>query len=508
MWVSADGRRTGPSEMCATRRLRRSERKPRGPVRRSRTAPVTLTGARAHPSRSQGSRSVDVRGRAGFPADHQPAAARRPSPLPSCRFPFPVRLQGVPTDACQRVSEPASASPPSLRVRRARRGAEPPEARGPRERGSADLTWPCLPRTRSFEVPSSGVPAAVDSRHTPRRHDTSSRRRAMSLRAMAARPQRPVPSSWFLTTSTAFSAPRGPGLLRPGTGHGVRCVSRPPSDGNRSFQAGGRAAPFPKERESARILAAQTLRRFDPRRQPLRIAAVVASTPFGPPLPHPPRTEAAKPAANGEKPAANDGSEVAAVPTGPRRTRPRGRSLRVRCGGERRLPSLLHTCRVRRPSRDPPGIARGGRRQPAGLARFVCRHTVVPVGLEALLHRRVRDVSSRFRGAASRSFHGFWFPLEATPALVGVRGLPRVRSRHSWSGRSHTGEVSVRGGCRNHRWLPTSGGFRRQRTASTWGRGSIRGRSHPHRSVVGRFRRSGTARPQTAAACARRVPRV
>jgi hypothetical protein len=139
------------------------------------------------------------------------------------------------------------------------------------------------------------LPAAVHSRHTPRRRDTSSQRRATSLRAMAAKPQRPVPSSWFLTTSTAFSAPRGPGLLRPGTGHGVRCVSRPPSDGNRSFQAGGRTAPFPKERESARILAAQTLRRFDPRRQPLRIAAVVASTPFGPPLPQPPRTEVAEP---------------------------------------------------------------------------------------------------------------------------------------------------------------------------------------------------------------------
>jgi hypothetical protein len=63
--------------------------------------------------------------------------------------------------------------------------------------------------------------------------------------------------------------------------------------------AGGRAAPFPKERETTRILAALTLRRFPPRRQPFRIAAVVASTPFVPPLPQPPRTVVADPAADG-----------------------------------------------------------------------------------------------------------------------------------------------------------------------------------------------------------------
>jgi hypothetical protein len=325
--------------------------------------------ARDRPGRNQDPRSVDVRGRAGFPADHRPASARGPSPLPSCRFPFPVRLQGVPTDACRRVSEPASASSPSLRVRRARRGAGPPGGRGPRERGSADLTWPCLPRTRSFESPllrrarDGRLPAHSSS---PR---TSSRRRATCLRAVAARPQHPVPSTWFLTTSTVFSASRGPGLLRPGTGHGVRCVSRPPSDGNRSFQAGGRTAPFPKERESARILAAQTLRRFDPRRQPLRIAAVVASTPFVPPLPQPPRTEVADPTASG------------------RYTR-RGRRIRVGGGSDgppadaasRPFPPgalcmasgvchpSTHGVDVCRSSRSPPGTKLRNRQQPAGRA--------------------------------------------------------------------------------------------------------------------------------------------
>jgi hypothetical protein len=86
--------------------------------------------------------------------------------------------------------KPTSASSPSPRVRRARRGTGPPAIRAPRERGPADLAWPCLPRTRSFGVPSSGLSAAVHSRHTPLGHDTSSRPRATGLRAVAATPRR------------------------------------------------------------------------------------------------------------------------------------------------------------------------------------------------------------------------------------------------------------------------------------------------------------------------------
>jgi hypothetical protein len=301
---------------------------------------------------------------------------------------------------------------------------------------------------------------------------------------MAAKPQRPVPSTWFLTTSTAFSAPRGPGLLRPGTGHGVRCVSRPPSDGNRSFQAGGRTAPFPKERESARILAAQTLRRFDPRRQPLRIAAVVASTPFGPPLLQPPRTEIAEPRRERRRnpPRTTDqsgrrfrrapgGRGLAAVPSG--------------CGvsAGRRLPSLLHTCRVRRHPHDPPGVVRSAGSSPPAAHEPCVATRVLPVGLEALLHRRVRDVGSPFPRCHITILPWVLIPLEATPALVGSRGLPRVRSRRSGRGRSHSGPESVRGGSRSHRWLQTSWGFRRQRTASTWGRGSIPKKGATHTGV-------------------------
>jgi hypothetical protein len=66
-----------------------------------------------------------------------------------------------------------------------------------------------------------------------------------------------------------------------------------------TFVAGGRATPFPKVTETTRILAALTLRRFDPRRQPCRITAVVASAPFGPPLPKLSRTTASESTANG-----------------------------------------------------------------------------------------------------------------------------------------------------------------------------------------------------------------
>jgi hypothetical protein len=42
------------------------------------------------------------------------------------------------------------------------------------------------------------------------------------------------------------SAPRGPGLLHPGTGHGVRCVSRPPGDEHRSARGGRQGDPVPE----------------------------------------------------------------------------------------------------------------------------------------------------------------------------------------------------------------------------------------------------------------------
>jgi hypothetical protein len=180
----------------------------------------------------------------------------------------------------------------------------------------------------------------------------------------------------------------------------------------------------------------------------------------------------------------NGGSKwAAAVPTGPWRTRPRGRSLRVRCFGGRRLPSLFHTCRVRRHPHDPPGVVRSAGSSPPAAHEPCVATRVLPVGLEALLHRRVRDVGSPFPRCHITILPWVLIPLEATPALVGSRGLPRVRSRRSGRGRSHSGPESVRGGSRSHRWLQTSWGFRRQRTASTWGRGSIPKKGATHTGV-------------------------
>jgi hypothetical protein len=61
--------------------------------------------------------------------------------------------------------------------------------------------------------PSTGAPGRVHSRDVA----ASSAHRCQT----ASR----VPSSWFLTTATVYSAPRPAGLLHPATGHGVRCVS-------------------------------------------------------------------------------------------------------------------------------------------------------------------------------------------------------------------------------------------------------------------------------------------
>jgi hypothetical protein len=105
------------------------------------------------------------------------------------------------------------------------------------------------------------------------------------------------PSGRGSNATTILFRPRGFAPPRRFTPHrGVRACCVPvPDMGFAAFHdrqatstevlaAGGRATPFPKERGTTRILAALTLRRFESRRQPLRIAAVVASTPFDPPL--------------------------------------------------------------------------------------------------------------------------------------------------------------------------------------------------------------------------------
>jgi len=98
--------------------------------------------------------------------------------------------------------------------------------------------------------PSGSPPPADPRRSTPGTLlATATRVRNRGERAFGPWQQRhddPVPPSWFRTTSTVYSAPRGPGLLRPGTGHGVRCVSRPPGDEHRSARGGRQGGPVPE----------------------------------------------------------------------------------------------------------------------------------------------------------------------------------------------------------------------------------------------------------------------
>lgn len=118
--------------------------------------------------------------------------------------------------------------------------------------------------------------------------------------------------------------------------------------------AGGRATPFPKERGTARILAALTLRRFESRRQPRRIAAVVASTPFAPP-----------PCRVGD---GSDGppADAASRPFPPSAAPAAGDVCRFHCRHDVEDVAL-------RPI--PQGSRRITRHQPAGRARPMCFHT-------------------------------------------------------------------------------------------------------------------------------------
>jgi hypothetical protein len=89
-----------------------------------------------------------------------------------------------------------------------------------------------------------------------------------SLRLRGCHPRSPVPSSWFLTTSTASSALRVAGLLHPAADPGVHRVSACSCPRSEDRDTGG----FP-------AMQVRTPRR-SPRRQPVRVTASVASLPF------------------------------------------------------------------------------------------------------------------------------------------------------------------------------------------------------------------------------------
>jgi hypothetical protein len=77
----------------------------------------------------------------------------------------------------------------------------------------------CRPASREVRSMSAPLPMCSACVH--------SHRRCRQLRPLGDHPRSRVPSMWFLTTSTAFSAREVPGLLHPGTERGsrrFRCV--------------------------------------------------------------------------------------------------------------------------------------------------------------------------------------------------------------------------------------------------------------------------------------------
>jgi len=246
-------------------------------------------------------------------------------------------------------------------------------------------------------------------------------------------------------------------LLHPGTGHGVRCVSRPPSDGCRSTRGGRQGGPRPEGEGTDPVPRNETtLRRFDPRRQQSRIAADDAFLSFGPPPPHEGQERLRTPGRRWTW-RVGDG-----VPTGPRRTRPHGRSSG--CNRRPRQPCgrpTVDTGRGCGDARIPPRGIRAPPHLPIGRSMPRVATGTVPVDFKAFLRRRVRSASSRCRESGARSFHGFWSPSRPRP-----RSLVSAVSRGSDPACSPTPaeadakeQVSVRGGCRSRCRLPTSGGF-------------------------------------------------
>jgi len=209
--VSASERRIGPSKRCALHRFSsdataEAALQPPRPTTSKEAAPVAFSW-RSRSCRSPCQSSIGLQ-----------LVGLRCSPHAVSRFRCGSRV--FPTEACPCVSVKTSASSPSLRVRRARWERDHPTSM---TRANACQRTSHGPVFLGLDPSKSPSPA---SRGGPLQE-----RPKTFHRAVAANPRHRVPPSWFLTTSTVFSAPRGPGLLHPGTGHGVRCVSRPPSDG-------------------------------------------------------------------------------------------------------------------------------------------------------------------------------------------------------------------------------------------------------------------------------------
>jgi hypothetical protein len=358
-WVGGclrTSKRIGPSKRCAPRRfLSRTLR------------PDCLAASWSTKTREGSARRVGVAfgvvqvslpvvGRLRFVGLHR---------FPPAVSPFPVAAPGC-TGPAHAQAFPFEHPPPAFASRSARptrsgttRSSSPARTR------ATNTTRSCLPRTRSFRVPFSGTCSGPLPESPKALH-----------RAVVATPRHRVPPSWFLTTSAGFSAPQGPGLLHPGTRHGVRCVSRSPS-GRCTRHLRRAAGRIPPRKEGAdRILAATTLRRFSPRRQLRRVTAADAFLPLfsSPPRPescegaHPEHVSPRTPGRSTSRRCSADESVAPAPVSGSRRTflpwvliPPRPSSDLVGVRGLPRIRSLLASTVSRSRTRDGESV-RDGRR--------------------------------------------------------------------------------------------------------------------------------------------------
>jgi hypothetical protein len=151
-----------------------------------------------------------------FPAPSPAFGCHQPGPSrtsPGARF----RVASHPSSALRTVPETAAGRSPTalLRSFRTRPGPSRPESGA--EAPSPTRTLPLLGFVTLLPLHRHIQRASTPSRSgLPR----------FSLRADGTTRPAPVPSSWFRTTSTAFSARRTVGLLHPTAGPGVRRVSR------------------------------------------------------------------------------------------------------------------------------------------------------------------------------------------------------------------------------------------------------------------------------------------
>jgi hypothetical protein len=260
-----------------------------------------------------------------FPAGPGSVAARWPSPLPSCRSPFPVRLQGLPTEACPRVSVQTSARSPSPRVRRARRATGPPGATR-RARTHATNT-PHGPASLGLDPSKSPSPAprwVTPGTSPASRHEVERPIAAPSGHGCQATASRSV--HVVLRHLDGFHRTAGSGLVasRYRTWGSLRFTVRQVTAAG-AAATGGRAV---RSRRKADRPGSSQRRPFEGlilAGSRARISAAVALLPFL-------RARNASDAGRSRVPHTGEGVGDG-FPTGPRRTRPHGRSLRMQMGG-------------------------------------------------------------------------------------------------------------------------------------------------------------------------------